>query len=160
MHELGVPFQSTPPPRVSRAMHAGSDDAAASDAWPLLHAPLDVCLRCIGPSTCDALVQSFLVIGNQELVRHIRPHSVAAAVLHYHHHHHHYQHQHQHQQRLRPHLFIIVTCSAGDTLSLLYTDTNALDTAFLRSLSTKDVGQAGFVPFTLSVSFFSPLRCF
>ena len=37
----------------------------------------------------------------------------------------------------------IVTITPGDTLSLLYTDTNALDTSFLRSLSTKDAGQAG-----------------
>jgi hypothetical protein len=42
-------------------------------------------------------------------------------------------------------IIIIIFAISGDTLSLLYTDTNALDTAFLRSLSTKDVGQAGLV---------------
>ena len=40
-------------------------------------------------------------------------------------------------------IITIVTITPGDTLSLLYTDTNALDTSFLRSLSTKDAGQAG-----------------
>ena len=55
---------------------------------------------------------------------------------------HHNRHPRQRQHHHHHHLYYKITTRSGDTLSLLYTDSNALDTAFLRSLSTRDVGAA------------------
>lgn len=67
MRELGVPFAAPPPTTQYSNQKRPSADAGK---WALLQAPLDACLRCIGPSICDALVQSFLLTGNVRLQFH------------------------------------------------------------------------------------------
>jgi hypothetical protein len=61
MRELGVPF-AAPPPTTQYSNQ--KRPPAETGKWALLQAPLDACLKCIGPSICDALVQSFLLTGN------------------------------------------------------------------------------------------------
>lgn len=63
MRELDVPFEISPSSLSNHHKYAAGDEGVAAHAWPLLQAPLDVCLRCIGCSVCDALVQAFLLIG-------------------------------------------------------------------------------------------------
>jgi hypothetical protein len=67
MRELGVPFAAPPPATQYSNQKRPSADTGK---WALLQAPLDACLRCIGPSICDALVQSFLLTGNDRLQFH------------------------------------------------------------------------------------------
>ena len=68
MRELGVPFAAPPP----AAQYSNQKRSPAEDGkWALLQAPLDACLRCIGPSICDALVQSFLLTGEIRLLFHV-----------------------------------------------------------------------------------------